>query len=147
MAGEIIDLPHDALVNTNIPPNTYTATTQGVAFDMSQCELLTNAIVNVGAVSVALNSTVQIQLEECSITNSTGTWTLIPGTGSLTTIATVTTTNQAPILLAGMRTQRYARLNAITVTGTTPSVAICGDIVSQQKYTNPGTGYSRSPSS
>lgn len=140
MAALLIDLFNQALCLNNIPPAVYTATTQGTGADASNAEVSTNMIVNVGAYGNGMTTAV-VQCEEA--TTSSGPWTLIPGM-----IVTATTSNQC-IGIRGLRTNRWVRSNAITLTGTTVSTGLQAGIFSQYKYSSPTKdlgGASRSPS-
>ncbi len=140
MAALFIDLVNQTLNNNNIVPKTWTVTTQGSAADYSNAEVSMNALIQVGAFSAAVNTSIYVQIEECATTN--GTYTAIPGMA-----AAVTTTNQL-IPLRGLRTQQYVRANLVTATGTTPSVSLGVTLISQLKYSgsNTGGGASRAPS-
>ncbi len=96
-----------------------------------------NAIVDVGAYG-ANTTNLQVQIEE-SADGSTN-WTAISGM-----VATATTSNTHTVL-QGLRTHRYVRANAISVQGTTPSVAVNVELISQKKISGSGGGYSRAPS-
>ena len=137
----LIDLINEPQINENILPAVYTGTTQGAATDLSNCEISTGAIVMVGAYSAG-NTTTNVQCEES--TSTSGPWTAIAGM-----VCTVTASTQL-FVLRGQRQHKYARMNAVTVTGTTPSLALSSVLIAQQKYVatagNQG-GYSRSPSS
>jgi|HubBroStandDraft_4_1064222.scaffolds.fasta_scaffold00029_45 hypothetical protein len=157
----LYDLVNCTLSVPNLLPGAaLTGTAQGTAADLSNCEVDTAAIIVAGA--YANQSTFAVQLEECSTTN--GTFTVIPGatvqlstlssngvtTGATTTFATnsivtFSTTNQQAMIRA-LRTQRYARLNVITNTGTTVAMYVTGEIISQLKISGDPKGYSRSPS-
>jgi len=138
----LIDLVNEAQCSSALAPVVLAASTQGASIDLSNCEISTNAIVSVGAVGA--NSTAgTFQIEE-SADGSTN-WTAIAGMS-----CSVTTSNTVNVL-RGLRTYKYVRANAITVTGTTPSFAGSVVIVSQKKYVKGASvtegGYSRSPSS
>ena len=139
MAGIVIDLVNDVTSNNNIRPQTIAATTQGSSADFTNCEISTNAILDVGAVG-ANSTSLTVQIEE-SADGSTN-WAAIPGM----IINAVTTSNQHQVV-RGLRTHRYVRANAVTVAGTTPSFALSVEIIAQQKFTGTGGGYSRLPSS
>jgi hypothetical protein len=147
MAQLLIDLSNGIYTANALLPQTLTASAQGSSLDMSDCEYLTNAIVQLGAFGAGQTSiTVQIEQSADGSTN----WTTIGGVADQSSMVCTATTSNQQILLKGIRTQRYARANAITVTGTTPSAAASVEIVAQQKYfptTGDGSkGYSVSPS-
>lgn len=132
----IVDLVTEALSSNNLKPQTLAASTQGASFDMANAEVATLMSIAIG--SVGANSTaITVQCEE-SDDGSTN-WTAISG------MSMSATTSNTRTLVRGLRSKRYARLNAITVTGTTPSFAISGDIFGTKKYTDTTGGYSNSP--
>ena len=133
MSQTIIDLVNfGGGVQTLLTPQTLNATAQGSSFDASNLDVSTNAIVSIGAYRVN-NAQTNIQIEES--TTGTGSWTVIPNM-----VCTATTTGQQ-FVLRGQRTNRYVRANAITVSGTTPSVAASVVLVSQGKFTSAGTSF------
>jgi hypothetical protein len=142
--AELIDLVNEVQVSQGLAPQVLAATAQGSALDFENGIISTQAILKVGAVG-ANSTALNVQIEECATTN--GTFTLIPGMA----FPQVTTTGGNPLVVRGLRTQRYVRANAITITGTTPSFAADVTILAQKKYSygasaNAG-GYDRSPSS
>jgi hypothetical protein len=133
----IIDLVNEALSVNALYPQTLTASTQGGSNDFTNGEISCNMIVDVGAFG-ANTTALTVQAEESS--TGTGSWTAISG------MSTSVTTSNTHVVLQGLRTHRYVRANAITLTGTTPSVAVSVEIISQKKISGTGGGYSRSPS-
>jgi hypothetical protein len=139
--GLVIDLVNDVTSVNALAPQALTASTQGSSNDFSNCEISTNAILDVG--SFGANSTsLTVQIEESA--TGTGSWTAIPNM----VFTAVTTSNQHQVV-RGLRTHRYCRANAITVSGTTPSIEANVEIIAQNKYvavSGQQGGYSRSPS-
>lgn len=144
MAALLVDLGLQALGSSLIVPQTLTGTTQSnPGVDFSNSEVSINLVVETGAVANGITSAT-VQLEESTTSASGGPWTQIPGC-----IVTATTANQL-LQVRALRTLRYVRANAITMTGTTVSVPIGVQAYSQFKYSVPTLdtgGVSRSPSS
>jgi hypothetical protein len=134
----VIDLGNEAVSVNALVPQTLAATAQGSSKDFTNGEISLNAIVSVGAYG-ANTTNLQVQIEE-SADGSTN-WTAIPGM-----VVTATTSNAYQVV-RGQRTHRYVRANAVSVQGTTPSVAVGVVIISQAKISGTGGGYSRLPSS
>ncbi len=137
----LVDLVNEVQTSIGLVPQVLAATAQGTAVDFSNGEISTQAVISVGAYG-ANTTALTVQIEESAATNSG--FTLIPGMS-----ASFTTSNQVAVV-RGLRTYRYARANAVTVAGTTPSVAVSVSILAQKKY-SAGSGisqggYSRSPS-
>jgi hypothetical protein len=157
----LIDLVNQCNVTANIMPASYAATTQGQAVDLSNSEIGTHAVIKTGTIGSA--TTIMIQLEEATTTaaaytaitgsiqigtiSANGTVTNVTTTTNTTCVVAFTTTNQQAVF-RGLRTQRYARINAITFTATTtPAIILEGDIIAQYKISGSQyAGYSRSPS-
>lgn len=137
----LVDLVNEVQTSIGLSPAVITDTSQGTAVDFSNGEISTQAIIKCGVRSAG-TTTLTIQIEESTATN-TG-FTLIPGMS-----ATLTTSNTL-VVVRGLRTNRYVRANAVTVTGTTPSAAVDVVILAQKKYSAgsgvSNAGYSRSPS-
>lgn len=115
--------------------NSLTVSAQGSSVDMSNDKESTTLAVNALLSTVANVTSAQIQAEEWSgLTNGSGnggtTWTVIPGIAPGTSmVLTVTATTAAANLqqkTAGFRSQRYARVNAITVTGASTATGFQG---------------------
>ena len=141
----LADMVNDFLNVQGIYPQTVTASVQGGAQDMSQTELSTNAVINASVQTLANLTAATVQLEECATTN--GTFTLIPGTQ-----VSITGTNAAANLLQvvrGLRTLRYARVNAITfAAGTVTGALALGATIHGLKKISPNvSGSSNYPSS
>lgn len=133
----LIDLVNEVKSVNGVSPQVLAASVQGGSNDFSNCEISTNALVSVGAFG-ANTTAATVQIEE-SADGSTN-WAAISGMScSVTTSNTITP-------LRGLRTHRYVRANAITVAGTTPSIAASVQILSQLKISGTGGGYTRSPS-
>lgn len=138
MAQLIIDLVNNGGgVQTLLPPQTLNASTQGSSFDAQNLDVSTNAIISVGAYGAG-NTNLQVQIEESS--TGTGSWTTISGM-----VATVTTSN-TQVVVRGQRDKRYIRANAVSVQGTTPSVATSVVLVSQGKFCPQDGGFDNWPS-
>ena len=123
------------------------ASVQGASVNMQNDEVLTAALISVGAVSAGLTN-VRIQIEEWNGTTASGsTWTAIPNQTSITAAASVTSNTLLTIL--GLRTQGYARINVLTLAGTTVGAFITGVLLGMPKSSggSAATGFSRSPSS
>lgn len=133
----IYDFKNEANSVQGLVPQVLADTAQGSSKDFSNCEISTGAIVSIGAYG-ANNTSTTIRIEE-SADGSTG-WAAISG------MSCSPTTSNTIFVLRGLRQYRYVRANAVTVAGTTPSVACSVEIVAQKRYTNPSSGVDRSPS-
>jgi hypothetical protein len=133
----LIDLVNRTLSVNALAPQNLNASTQGASNDFSNAKVSLGAVIEVGAYSAG-NTNLQVQIEE----SSTGTngWTAISG------MVVSGITNASHNVVRGQRTHRYVRANAISVTGTTPSVYCSVTIISEKEYAGTGGGYSRSPS-
>lgn len=126
---------------------------QGSSVDLFNGNISCNAIIEYGAPAAAVTGCT-VQIEEWSgVTNGTGnggtTWQAIPNM-----VAASVTTGPTRQTLMGLRTQRYARANAITfAVGTTANVPLTVEILEMPKSEggsetpNVGQGYSNWPSS
>jgi len=144
----LIDLVNQVASYQAIPPQLLAASTQGSALDMSNQEIATGMIVDIGAITVANVTSLQVQAEECATTN--GTWTVIPN--MVVTVTATTTAANTHQVVRGLRTYRYARANCVTLAATTTTGAfpINVEIIAQNKFVNPSGdfgGYSNYPSS
>src|SRR5436190_19739081 len=106
----LLDLVNQVQTNRALAPQILTASAQGSAIDMSNCEFSTGAIIDVGSITTANVTSLVVQIEECATTN--GTFVLIPS--MVCTITATTTEANLHQVVRGQRTQRYVRANAIT---------------------------------
>lgn len=134
----LIDLVNEVVGGASFFPEALTAPAAGTALDLSNGEVSTQAILDVGTVS-GTTPTLNVQIEE---SDDQATWTAIPNM----TFAQVTAASTRQVV-RGLRTKRYARANATAVGGTTPSFTLAVEILAQKKYVGVGGGYDRSPSS
>ena len=137
----LIDLVNQTVSVQGVKPGTYTASTQGSSADFSDAIDSTGMIVDCGTITVANVTSAVVQCEEWSgVTNGTGnggtTWAAIPN--MVVTVTATTTAANLHQVVRGLRTQRYVRANAITVTGTTASFPLSAVIISQQKFVPQG---------
>jgi len=141
----LLDLVNETLNQNSIPPNIYSATTQGTALDFSNGEASTNMVVDATISTTANVTSFVVQLEECATTN--GTFTAITS-GSITITATTATTNLHQAVRC-LRTLQYVRANMATfaATTTTNGIILTADIYAQKRQQPATGGYSLSPSS
>lgn len=133
----LIDLVNEALVVNALAPVVLAASAQGSSKDFKEAKISTNAIISVGVYGVNTTNA-QVQIEE-SADGSTN-WAAIPG------MVQSAITQAGQYLLRGQRTYRYIRANAISVQGTTPSVALNVSVLGEKEYVgSPAGGYSIAP--
>jgi len=133
----LIDLLNEVTGGASFFPGAITAAGPGTVLDMSNGEVSTQAILDVGTVS-GTTPTLNVQIEE---SDDQITWTAIPN--MVFNQVTVANTRQ---VLRGLRTKRYARANATAVGGTSPSFTVGVEILAQKQYVGVGGGFDRSPS-
>jgi Flp pilus assembly protein TadG len=133
----LVDLVNQVLSVNGLAPQVLAASAQGASKDFSNAKIATGAIVEVGTYG-ANTTNLQVQIEESS--TGTGSWTAIPGM----TVSGITAAGH--YVVNGQRSHRYVRANAISVQGTTPSVAVSVSVIAEKMYAGSGGGYSRSPS-
>jgi len=121
----LIDLINEVQSSVGLAAQVLTQSVQGAAIDMHNVVGPVGAHVNFGTPGAGQTSCT-VQIEECATTN--GTYTAISGM-----ITTLTGTQSSLVTLRGLGTQRYVRANAITVTGTTPSLPCAVNIIAQQQ--------------
>lgn len=134
----LIDLVNQVQTSNGLSPQVLAASAQGSSQDFSNCKISTGAVIQVGTYGVNTTN-LQVQIEE-SADGSTG-WSAISG------MVQSAITQAGVYVLRGQRQYRYVRANAVSVQGTTPSVAVSVAIIAEKEYAGSGGGYSRSPSS
>lgn len=122
----LLDLVNQVQSDQGLAAQTLTQSVQGTAFDHSNGTFSIGAVVNFGTPGAGQTSCT-VQIEECATTN--GTFTAISGM-----VTTLTGTVAKQVVLRGLRNLQYVRANAITVTGTTPSLPCAVSIIEQQRY-------------
>lgn len=139
----IIDLNNSAVTAQGLAPQVLSTTVQGASVDMSNGEIDTNMILEVGALTIANITQLNVQAEE-SADGSTN-WTLIPGM-VLTVTATTAPANTHQVV-RGLRTQQYVRANAKTLSATTTTGAfpVSVTFVSQKRIAPASGGFDRYP--
>lgn len=136
----VVDLVNEA-ISAQALHQAVTTTTQGTYQDFHDSNISLNAFLSVGAVS-GTSPSVTIQIEESNTTNSG--FTVIPNM----IFAAVTTTSTTPQVIRGLSSKQYVRANAVTVSGTSPSVDADVILVSNRvKYPDSATGSDQYPSS
>lgn len=153
--GLLIDLVNDTQSANGLFVTAQGVTTQGASNDFNDGEIATNMVVNVSLPTIANVTSLVVQAEEWSgVTNGTGnggtTWAAIPN--MVVTVTATTTTANLRQIVRGLRTQQFARVNAITLaaTTTTGAYSLCADLFSQKKImaaAGAQPGYDRYPSS
>lgn len=128
----VIDLVHDAGSSLNIGPVVLSTTVQGASIDAYNLGVDTNMFLAVSCTNSLQVTQLNVQAEES--TDGTNNWTLI--TGMVLTVTSLGN-SKAVQVARGLRTQRYLRANAITLSAVTTTGAFPASVVfvANSKYT------------
>ena len=128
----------------SLGPQNVTVAVAGASVDMFNADIATQAIIEVGSPAAAVTG-MTFQVEEWNGTTAAGsTWTAIPNM-----VGSSITTGPTRQTLLGLRTQRYARVNGITIAAATNSnIPVCGELLGMPKSSggSGAAGFSNSPS-
>lgn len=133
--GVIIDLVNDAQSSVGLVPQALSTSVQGASIDLSNCELATNMVIIAGVTNSLQVTALTVQFEES--TDGSNNWTAVTG---MTLTVTSLGNSRAVQVARGLRTQRYGRVNAITLAAvtTTGSFLFAAEVICQKKYSPAG---------